>query len=265
MDRRRYLLLLVPILLSARAVQAGSADAKERRARTACLAGDYADGVRLLSELFVTTMNATFIYNQGRCFEQNRRYEDAIGRFQEYLRAGNKLTKAEKAGTQKHIDDCKELLASERVQAAPVALAAHPPVLAPPVATAAVVTAPTFPTPQPNPRSPSSAGSGLRTAGILTASVGGAALVAGIVLNYKSNSLATDLKKTDGYTPGKESDRKSYQTFSWVGYGVGAACVAAGAVLYVLGSSSQSANEPSVAFVPAFAPDFAGAIAKGAF
>jgi hypothetical protein len=268
MDRRRYLLLLVPFLLPARAVQAGSVesvDAKERRARTSCLAGDYADGVRLLSELFVTTMNATFIYNQGRCFEQNRRYEDAIGRFQEYLRAGKKLTKAEKADAAKHIEGCKELLASERAQAAPVALAAPPPVVAPPVAPAAVVTTPAVPTPQTNPRSPSSAGSSLRTAGILTASVGGAALVAGIVLNFKSNSLATDLKKTDGYTPGKESDRKSYQTFSWVGYGVGAACVAAGAILYVLGSGSQSANEPSVAFVPAFAPDFAGAIAKGAF
>ena len=268
MNRRRYLLLLVPILLSARAVQAGSVegvDAKERRARTACLAGDYAEGVRLLSELFVATLNATFIYNQARCLEQSRRYEDAIGRFQEYLRAGKKITRIEKADAQKHIDDCKELLASERAQAAPVVLAVPPPVVAPPVAPTAVVTSPTVPTPQPDPRSPSSAGSGLRTAGILTASVGGAALIAGIVLNYKSNSLATDLKKTDGYTPGKESDRKSYQTFSWVGYGVGAACVAAGAVLYVIGSGSRSTSEPSVAFVPAVAPDYAGAVVKGAF
>jgi hypothetical protein len=97
----------------------------------------------------------------------------------------------------------------------------------------------------------------------LTASVGGAALIAGIILNYESNSLATDLKKTDGYTPGKESDRKNYETFSWVGYGVGAACVAAGAILYIVGS--RSASDPSVAFVPAFAPDYAGAIVKGAF
>jgi tetratricopeptide (TPR) repeat protein len=152
MNRRRYLLLLVPFLLSAQAVQAGSAEsvnAKERRARTACLAGDYTEGVRLLSELFVATMNATFIYNQGRCFEQNRRYEDAIGRFQEYLRAGRKITKAEQADAQKHINDCKELLASERAQAAAVAPAAPPPVAVAPVAPAAVITTPTAPTPQP--------------------------------------------------------------------------------------------------------------------
>lgn len=159
MDRLRWLLLLVPFLLPARTVQAGNAEstgAKERRARTACLAGDYVEGVRLLSELFVTTMDATFIYNQGRCFEQNRRYEDAIGRFQEFLRAGKKLTKAEKAQAEKHIDDCRELLASERAQAAPVVLAAPSPVVAPPVAPAAVATAP-VPSRQPDLPSPGSA------------------------------------------------------------------------------------------------------------
>jgi hypothetical protein len=264
MARRRILLVLVPALFSARVGLAESRDAKERTARTACLAGDPAQGVRLLSELFVATMDWSFIYNQGRCFEQNRRYEDAIGRFQEYLRAGTKLTKAEKAGAQKHIDDCKELLASEGAQAAQGApAAATPPVAAAPVAQAAVVTTLTAPIPQPNPPTPSTSGYGLRTAGILTASVGGAALVAGIILNYESRSLATDLKKTDGYTPDKESDRKTYETFSWVGYGVGAACVASGAILYIVGSRSASA--PSVAFVPAFAPDYAGAVVKGAF
>ena len=266
MNRRRFLLLLVPFLLSAPAVQAGSVEsvnAKTRRARTACLAGDYSEGVRLLSELFVATLDATFIYNQARCLEQSRRYDDAIGRFQEFLRAGKKLTQAEKDDAQKHIDDCKELIASERAQAAPVAPAAPPPVAIVPVAPAATVTIPTAPTPQPNPPSPSSAGSGLRTAGILTASVGGAALVAGIILNYESNSLAKELKKTDGYTSGKESDRKTYETLGWVGYAAGAACVAAGAILYIVGS--RSASDPSVSLVPAFAPDYAGAFAKGAF
>jgi hypothetical protein len=125
------LLLLVPFLLSARAVQAGnveSVNAKARRARTACLAGDYAEGTRLLSELFVATK---------------------------------------------------------------------------------------------------------------------------------------ELKKTDGYTSGKESDRKTYETFSWGGYGAGAACVAVGAILYIVGS--RSASDPSVSLVPAFAPDYAGAFVKGAF
>jgi hypothetical protein len=48
--------------------------------------------VQLLSELFVSTMDPTFIYDQARCFQQNRRYEDAIARFQEYLRTGKSVS-----------------------------------------------------------------------------------------------------------------------------------------------------------------------------
>jgi hypothetical protein len=263
MRRRRFLLVLVPVLLSVRVGHAESVDAKERRARTACLAGDHAKGVQLLSELFVTTMDATFIYNQGRCFEQNRRYEDAIARFQEYLRAGRKLTRADKAEAKKHIDDCKELLANEKAQVVRVAPAAPPPVAPATVAPAAVVTTPAAPSSQPNPPAHSDTGSGLRVAGIVMASVGGAALVAGIILNLKVNSLASDLKNTDGYSPGKESDRKTYETLGWVGYGAGAACIATGALLYVLGS--RSGGDAQVAFAPAVAPDYAGAVVKGVF
>ena len=46
----------------------------------ACLSGDYTKGVAILSELFVDTKDPTYLFNQGRCFEQNRRYDDAIAR-----------------------------------------------------------------------------------------------------------------------------------------------------------------------------------------
>jgi len=91
-------------------------------------------------------------------------------------------------------------------------------------------------------------------------------LVAGIVFNLKSNSLAQDLKKTDGYTSDKESERKTYATLAWAGYGVGAACVATGAILYLLGLRSD--GDGSIAFLPTFAPGQAGAVGavvKGAF
>lgn len=269
---RSLLLALVPVILVGRAGHAESVNAKERRARTACLAGDYASGVQLLSELFVATLDAAYIYNQGRCFEQSRRYEDAVGRFQEYLRAGKKLTKAEKTDAQKHIDECKELLASERAQAEPAAAAAPPrqePPVAPasvapvPVASPVVVVTPPAPIARSNPPAPSREGSGLRTAGIAVASGGVVALVGGVVLNLKVNSLASELKKTDGYSSGKESDRKAYQTLGWVSYGVGAACLVTGAVLYLLGRRSDHAA--TVVLVPAFLPGQAGAVMKGVF
>ena len=221
------------------------------------MAGDYTLGVRLLSELFVSSKDPGFIYNQARCFEQNRRYEDAIGRFHEYLRAGKKLSAEEKTDAEKHIADCKELLASEKPQVVP-----PPPVPASPPETEKLSAAekPSTTVHQTNP----AAGSpGLRTGGIATASAGGAVLVAGIVFNLKSNSLAQDLKKTDGYTSGKESDRKTYATLAWLGYGVGAACVATGAILYLLGSRSD--GDGTVALLPLFAPGQAGAVVKGAF
>jgi tetratricopeptide (TPR) repeat protein len=83
--------VLVVVVLVADNASAKNVEDKERTARTACLAGDYAKGVAILSELFVETQDAGFIYNQGRCFEQNHRYDDAISRFQEYLRV-NTLT-----------------------------------------------------------------------------------------------------------------------------------------------------------------------------
>lgn len=57
-------------------------------ARTACLAGDYSKGATILSQLFVETKDPNYIYNQARCFEQNSRYQEALSRFQEYLRVG---------------------------------------------------------------------------------------------------------------------------------------------------------------------------------
>ena len=265
--RWRCLFVLVPLILTARVAWAGNAETKERVARTACLSGDYAKGVALLSELFVTTMDPTYIYNQGRCFEQNRRYEDAIARFQEYLRAGKRLGRDEQADAQKHIVDCEGLLAKQ-AGPQPVVVPVPAPTTTPapaPVAPAPVVVAPTPVVQQTSIQPVSESGSGLRTAGVVTAAVGGAALVASVILNLKVNSMAESMQKTDGYTDGKESDRKTYETLGWVGYGVGAACVATGAVLYILGQRSGATGPTSVAIMPALAPGQAGAVLKGAF
>ena len=269
MNRGRYLLLVVPLFLSARVADAGNADAKERMARTACLSGDYGKGVAILSDLFVSTMDPTYIYNQGRCFEQNRRYEDAIARFQEYLRAGKRLGKEEKADAQKHIADCKELVASQPSQPLATPAGPAPQAVPTPMPTPTTVPVPPmFPAPLPMVGQSSAhvtpdSGAGLRTTGIVVATIGGAALVGGVILNVKVNSMADDLQRTDQYSAGKESDRKSYATLTWVSYGVGAACIATGAILYYLGLRSGSSG--SVALAPAFAPGQAGAILKGAF
>ena len=77
------------------------------------------------------------------------------------------------------------------------------------------------------------AGSGLRTAGLVVAGVGGAGLVAGLVLNLKVNSMSSDLEANYGLA--SDATRKHYKTAGWIAYGTGAACLAGGAVLYYLG------------------------------
>jgi tetratricopeptide (TPR) repeat protein len=106
----KWSLLLFASLLLAGTAWGKDLDRRGDAARAACLSGDYGKGVAILSELFVETKEADLIYNQGRCFEQNHRYEDAIARFQEFLRVGKKLSKADKADAQKHIADCRNLL-----------------------------------------------------------------------------------------------------------------------------------------------------------
>ena len=271
MRRLSWSILFVCLLLAAQPVRAGGRDVRERTARKACLAGDYAKGAAILSDLFVSTKDATYIFNQGRCFEQNHRYEDALSRFQEYLRVGDNLSAKDKADAEKHAADCQNLLAKQNGQVAPVAPVQTPvvpvaPVPPPPVVAQPPVESQPLVVQQTNTRPASETGSGLRTAGIVAAAVGGAGLVAGVLLNLKANGMTSDMLKVDGYTDATESDRKTYETLGWTSYGVGAACVATGAILYYLGSRPATASgSTSVAFLPVFAPGQAGAMVKGGF
>jgi hypothetical protein len=196
--------------------------AKERTARRSCLSGDWAKGIDILAELFVDTHDPIYIFNQGRCFEQNHRYEDAIERFKEFLRTGEtqNLKSDDKDSAEKHIASCKETLAAQGVAAEPSG-----PLAPPPVTTPAVV-----PPPAPAPEEPApivaqtdsaapapNAGSGLRIAGIVTAAFGLATAGAGVVFNVLANNTVGDMESTlDGYAA-KKSDHDKYVTLSWVG------------------------------------------------
>jgi hypothetical protein len=243
--------------------------AQERLAKRACLAGDPARGVEILADLYVDTDDITYIFNQGRCYEQNRRYEDAVGRFREYLVKGeHKLSDEDKALAQKRIDACESYLPKpeprsplvpDPVPVAPV-MQTPPPADGgpePPPAVAAVA----------SPLGPDAkAGRGLRTAGIVAGALGVATLVAGVALNVKVNSMSSDLEKPDNFNRDTDSSRKSYKTLGWVCYGAGAAFLAGGALLYYLGwRAGHRSAEPTVAVVPTFALGSAGALLAGAF
>ena len=264
------------LLLLTSPATAASQQAQERAARKACLSGDYAKGVDILADLFVATKDLTYIFNQGRCFEQNRKYEDAIGRFREYLLAGKgRLDHTEKSAAEQHIANCNEMLAQDRgtstIPTVPQPLAPTPPPVAStpepaasPEPSTPIVTQPALqPLPEP---APASGGAGLRIGGIVAASVGVASLGAGVLFNLKANGMISDMKATvDGYSSSKNSEHDTYKTLAWVGYGVGAACVVTGVVLYGIGLKAKSSSSTSVALLPVVGAGQAGAVLAGAF
>lgn len=247
------------VVFASSTARADSAGDRERAARTACLAGDYSKGVALLAELFVETKDPTHIFNQARCFEQNGQYEQAILRFREFLRKNRDTGGARDLDAEARLAECETLLAKEKGTTTKEPTGAASRVEEPAVAPVALP--PDITT---GPASAANQGAGLRIAGLVTAVVGGAALVTGVVLNVKANNLATELEgATEYYERSKESTRKSYETFGWIGYGLGAACIAGGTVMYVLGLQSGSSGK--VAVLPTIGPGGAGAVLKGAF
>jgi tetratricopeptide (TPR) repeat protein len=272
-------MLLLPCLLAVQVAHAAakdsdkdSRDSKERAAKTACLSGDYAKGVAILAELYVQTNLPNYLFNQARCFMQCGKYSDAIVHFREFLLKNKDAGNASDGVAEKHIADCQALLDKEkdRTPATQATTPSQPlPAAQPAAADTPIGREATAPAAPPAPEiaqaraSAAAPGSGLRIAGITVLAVGVAGIATGAVLNLKANSLASEIETTKPYQRSKENSRASYETFGWVGYGVGAACLAGGAVLYYLGYSKG--RSPSVALLPTAVPGAAGAVLQGAF
>lgn len=245
----------------------------EKAARKACLTGDYRKGVDILADLFVETKDITHIFNQGRCFQQNHRWEDALDRFSEYQRKATDLSASDQAEVEKYIADCKAQI--QQGQHAPAAstpplasvapaVPASPPegptstsVSAPP----ASVSSTTLTTPAAETSRP---GSGLRAAGIVAGAVGVAGIITGVVMALKTQSNVNNMY-SNGYSPSAESSRKSYETWGWVGYGVGAAGIVAGTTMYLLGWSAgrSSLAATRLSLLPAIGHDGAMLLLQG--
>lgn len=270
--RSLALLILFGPLFAVPDAHAASRESQERAAKKACLLGDTAKGVEILTDLYVDTNNPIYIFNQGRCYEQNSRYEQAIGLFREFLRKAQSTGRSNQSdieSAEKHIADCQALLEkksnataspppiepgpltpsmseSPKPEAAPVQVAQQEPVNS---------------IRQSPPPGTSGSGSGLRIAGVSVMAAGGAALVAGVVLNAKANNMIGDLQHR--YDPSTYSSSKDYKTLSLVSYGVAVACIGSGAVLYTLGW--RAGHQVQVALVPTLTPGGAGAGLAGAF
>jgi RNA polymerase-interacting CarD/CdnL/TRCF family regulator len=105
MTRRSILLAVAVILAAAPRARGANVESRQRAAKKACLLGDVDKGAEILADLYVETNDETYIYNQGRCFEQNGKNEQAVLRFKEYLRKAKNLRPADRDGVLKKISE----------------------------------------------------------------------------------------------------------------------------------------------------------------
>jgi hypothetical protein len=252
--------LVCAFLLAITPARAQKADPRESQSRSECLAGRFQAGVDLLAQMFVETGDANYIYNQGRCYEQNGKFSEAILRFREFLRKAKNLSAEDKTEVNGHITDCQAELDKR-----------PPP---PPRSDTELVGKPGA-KPGPDvvttlsPPPAEGGGSGLRTAGIVVGSVGAAALVAGVVFSIETRNIANEVT-TDyanhKYDRSKDNLGKLFGELQWVGYGVGALGLLGGGVLYYLGhQSGHSTASSAVSFMPVLLPGGSGAVIQGRF
>jgi hypothetical protein len=234
------------------------------QARRACLSGDYESGVSILTDLFVRTKQPDWVYNQGRCLEQNARYEEAILRFEEYLRLTKGAEGQDRASAEDHIAECRSKLTKTEQSVPPPT---RPETRTPPPVVAQEPTSSNegvhVPGAEPSQAEPAQGRTGLRLAGVVAGVLGGASVATAVLFNLKANSMANDLNKPEGYDLDKVSQRKDQETLSWIGYGVGAAFLTGGAILLYLGYRGDDSHR--VGLTPSVAPGQAGLSVQGAF
>lgn len=234
-----------------------SYEVRERSAKRACLTGDPTEGVAILTDLYLDTKDPTHLFNQGRCFEQNRRYEDAVGRFREYLVKAKNLSQADKTDTEQHIASCESYLQDQ-----PTRLAGTPPKTAEDSHTtegASVLDKKQLDVSMPPVKDTGEAGRGLRITGGGLVVAGVTGLAVGALLNLKANSMSSDLN--NDWNPALNATRGTYKTAAWIGYTAGAVCSVAGAVLYYWGWRRET-RAASIAVLPSIGRDMAGPLLR---
>jgi len=245
--------------------------AKEKAAKKACIAGNVKVGIDTLADLYVDTGDINYVFNQGRCYEQNHRWEEATDRFREYLRKAPSLTNTEKSEANAHIAECESMMAKQAgARPSPPPEPVLPPTPAPVPFTAAANyqgAGQAYPPPMPvvaaQSPAPQSDGRGLRITGIATTALGLCAVVTGVVLALKEQSLTNEINAK--FNADKESTRASYVTWGYVSYGVGAAAVVAGATLYYLGWRSERPAATGIALSPVITPGTGSLVLQGSF
>ena len=183
--------------------------------------------------MYTASGDPIWLFNQGRCFQQNDQLTQALSRFKEFLRKSEGAPGEDVADARKYIAELEaELQKAQSSSNSPSTPSAEP--------SGAVSTTAGPAAPETRP------GGGLRYAGLGTVIAGGAFLATGVVFSVMVNKSNKDIESKTNQNggvdwsdvKGKYSDGSRYETLQWVFYGVGAAAALAGSVLYWVGMTS---------------------------
>jgi hypothetical protein len=224
--------ILLVLLLATGSAQAADPDpslakieALEKEARAACDGGRLDEGVRILAELFAKTDDGNYIFNQGRCYQQNGRPQEAVMRLEVYI----KRPDADPTASAR----AKEIIAELRPPPPPVDVDLPPPAAAP---------------------GPADPGRTLRRAGLVVAAAGLAALGTATYFGLQIAPIKEDANREAqaiaGMMPASPAaiqrlndlnargDRA--ELLQWISIGVGATALTTGAVLTYLGLQTDA-------------------------
>ena len=218
-------------LLVALAADPPADDPRPREAKAACAAGRVDEGIAVLARLYAESNDLMWVFNQGRCYQQNGRSDEAIQRFREFLRKAGELPR----------DEVRE----DAVQAAHGHLAS--------------LEAEQRHTVEPAPRDPRVY---YRVGGAGLGVLGRAGVATGIAFGIKTRNLQNSIEQDAMNAPvdgARIPAGRRYETWQWVGYGVGAGALTAAAIVFYLGEKRSQRDERQAMVVPLVEDGAAGA------
>jgi hypothetical protein len=260
------LLAAPPVAAFAQTPAAADWQAREADARRACESGRVDEGARLLGQLLDESKDATYIFNLGRCFEQNDRVDSALAQFRAYL-----ARKEVDAAAAAH---ARAFIAAHEQPAAPAnaprpAQRAEPGAVRPTTGTASTATSAAS-----MPASPGKTpGQTWRMAGLASGALGVLGLAGGVYYgletarleNEKRAALARDEQSQEWFTQHDAKGERA-ERLQKVLLAAGGVALATGAVSYYLGvRAGIHADATTARAYPLLLPGGAGAALGGRF
>ncbi len=189
---------------------------REREALVACEGGDFKSGIDTLARLYGETLDTAYIYNQARCYQKSNLPQEAYAKFKEFLRVNKDPASEAAVRARTYVKEHDDEQAERRRQQAALAPA------------------------------------GMRTAAIVSGVVGVVGIGGGIFFGSRLRSKESDIEEkirkdpnVDDATLKDDRDQgKRYETLQYLGFGVGAAALIAGGVLFYLSIPADVTEGP---------------------